>query len=81
EIQPSETETTITGPHEGFVESSEINLSMIRRRVKSAHLKINEIPVGEVSKGSVFVLHIKGIANDEVVGDMINRIEKIEIDA
>ncbi|MYL64647.1 spore germination protein [Bacillus hwajinpoensis] len=81
EIQPSETETTITGPHEGFVESSEINLSMIRRRVKSAHLKMNEIPVGEVSKGSVFVLHIKGIANDEVVGDMINRIEKIEIDA
>ncbi len=81
EIQPSETETTITGPHEGFVESSEINLSMIRRRVRSSHLKINEIPVGEVAKGSVYVLHIKGIANDEIVNDLINRIEKIEIDA
>ncbi|WP_242057365.1 spore germination protein [Guptibacillus hwajinpoensis] len=81
EIQPSETETTITGPHEGFVESSEINLSMIRRRVRSSHLKINEIPVGEVAKGSVYVLHIKGIANDEIVQDLTNRIEKIEIDA
>ena len=81
EIQPSETETTITGPHEGFVESSETNLSMIRRRVKSSRLKVTKIPIGEVTKTDAYLLYVKGIANNEIVGDLISRLEKIEVDA
>ncbi|TKD72013.1 spore germination protein [Pseudalkalibacillus hwajinpoensis] len=80
-IQPSETETTITGPHEGFIESGETNLSMIRRRVKTSRLKVNKLPVGEVTKTNAYLLYIKGIANEELVSELTDRIERIEIDA
>ncbi|MDQ0483550.1 spore germination protein [Guptibacillus hwajinpoensis] len=80
-IQPSETETAITGPHEGFIESGETNLSMIRRRVRTSRLKVNKLPVGEVTKTNAYLLYVKGIANDELVSELTHRIEKIEIDA
>lgn len=80
-IQNSETETVITGPHDSFVETASLNLSLIRRRVKSPHLKVLKLEVGEVTKTDVYILYIDGIANMEYVNELINRINLIEIDA
>ncbi|OAS24345.1 spore gernimation protein GerA [Paenibacillus oryzisoli] len=80
-VQQSETETVITGPHDAFTEASGTNLSLIRRRVRSSHLKVVKLEVGEVTKTVVFVLYIKGIANMDLVDEFIRRIRAIEIDA
>ena len=78
----SETETIITGPHDSFVESASTNLSLIRRRIKSSHLKVIRCSVGEISKKTdVYILYIKGIANLEYVEELQKRIQRIEIDA
>lgn len=76
----SETETIITGPHDSFVESASTNLSLIRRRIKSSHLKVIRCSVGEISKTDVYILYIKGIANMEYVEELQKRIQRIEID-
>ncbi|OCT14619.1 spore gernimation protein GerA [Paenibacillus pectinilyticus] len=80
-VEQSETETVITGPHDSFTESAGTNLSLVRRRVKSSHLKVLKFEVGEVTKTLVFVLYIKDIVNMELVNEFVRRIEGIEIDA
>ncbi|MFF2888749.1 spore germination protein [Paenibacillus sp. NPDC057967] len=80
-ISQSETETVINGPHDSFVESASQNLSLIRRRVRSSHLKVIKLQVGEVTKSDVYILYIDGIANMENVNELVQRIKNIEIDA
>lgn len=80
-IGPSETETVITGPHDGFVEGLTENLSVIRRRIKSSHLKFIKVEVGEVTKSDVILVYLADIANEELVKTLKKRIQSIEIDA
>lgn len=80
-IQESENEVVITGPHDSFVEAAALNLSLIRRRVKSPRLKVLKCEVGEVTKTHVYVLYIDGLANMDYVRELVKRIEIIEVDA
>lgn len=79
-INQSETETVITGPHDAFVESAITNLAQIRKRVKSPHLKVIKLGVGEISKTDVYITYIKDIVNMDLVKELQGRIENIEID-
>ncbi|WNR44171.1 spore germination protein [Paenibacillus roseipurpureus] len=80
-VEQSETESVITGPHDSFTESANTNLSLVRRRVKSSHLKVVKLEVGEITKTIVYVLYIKDIVNMELVDEFVRRITNIEIDA
>ncbi|RAP77660.1 spore germination protein [Paenibacillus montanisoli] len=80
-VTPSEVETTITGPHDAFTEQASVSLAMIRKRIKSPHLKVIRLSVGEVTKADVFVLYIKDIANMDYVNELKKRIADIEVDA
>nr|WP_276355438.1 spore germination protein [Cohnella sp. YIM B05605] len=80
-IGQSETETVITGPHDAFNENAGSNLSLIRKRVRSSHLKVVKLSVGEVAKNDVYVLYIDGIVNPIYVQKIIERVRQIEVDA
>ena len=47
------TSTVIKGPREGFVESLPINVSLIRRRLKTPHLIFENMQAGKYSKTTV----------------------------
>lgn len=80
-IVQSETETVITGPHDALVEGSGTNLSIIRRRVKSSHLKVLKFSVGEIAKTDVYLLYIKDVANPDLIHQVIGRMTAVELDA
>lgn len=80
-VEQSETETVMVGPHDAFNENAEDNLSLIRKRVRSPHLKVLKMSVGEVAKTDVYLLYIEGIVNMKNVRKAYERIEAIEIDA
>lgn len=80
-IESSQTESTIIGPHDSFIESLDTNLSIIRRRVKSSRLKVDQFEVGEVFKSKVCLLYIDEIANMDFVNRMSDRIRSIEYSA
>ncbi|WP_239004639.1 spore germination protein [Paenibacillus tepidiphilus] len=80
-VTESETESIIAGPHDAFVESATTNISLIRRRIRSSHLKVIHCAVGEVSKTDVYILYMKDIANLDYVKDLEGRIRRIETDA
>lgn len=75
------TATVIKGPREGFVESLPTNVSLIRRRLKTTHLKFCQIQVGKFSKTTVNVCYLDNIASQELVDTVKEKLKKINIDA
>ncbi len=76
-----ETENVIRGPHEGFTESAENNVVLLRRRIHSAKLKRQSFVVGEETKTDVSVVYMEGIANSDVITELCRRISEIKTDA
>lgn len=79
-IEESPTESVIVGPHDGFVEEMEVNLSLIRRRLKSSHLKVLKLEIGELTKNHVFLLYIDDVVNMNHVNELVKRIKRVETD-
>ncbi|MFB9328802.1 spore germination protein [Paenibacillus aurantiacus] len=80
-IEQTETETVIAGPHDGFVENIVENLALLRKRLRSSHLKTVPLAVGEVTKTQVVVAYIEGIANPDFVAKVTDRLQNIEFDS
>ena len=80
-ISESVAEPTIRGPREAFIESLGVNISLIRRKIKSPNLKIETLRLGEVSCTDVAIAYIEGIVNDKLVAEVKNRLERIKVDA
>lgn len=79
-ITEPDTEPNIRGPKDGFVESLYVNLSLIRRRIRSSRFKVEIFEIGAFSKTKIAVCYLKGIANDKIVGEVKARIQQIKID-
>ncbi|MFS0553517.1 spore germination protein [Brevibacillus sp. 179-C9.3 HS] len=76
-ITKSETEATVLGPQDSFVEMLEINLSLIRRRLATPHLKISSYTIGTVTQNKVAVIYLDNIANAENVERVKKRIDNV----
>ena len=74
------TESVMKGPREGFIEEIKSNLSLLRRRIKSPALVVKTLKVGRYSSTSVAIVHIDGIADDKIVGEIAEKISKIDVD-
>ncbi|HWO97782.1 MAG TPA: spore germination protein [Bacillus sp. (in: firmicutes)] len=79
-VSEPETETAIRGPREGFTENIGVNTALVRQKIRSTRLKIVSKEVGKETKTSIAVLYMEGLAKRELVEEVLNRIERIEID-
>ena len=75
------TSAVIKGPREGFVESLPVNVSMMRRRIKSSQLQIENFTVGKYTKTTLAICYVKGIADDNLVKKVKQKVSEIDIDA
>ncbi len=75
------TSTVIKGPREGFVESLPVNISMMRRKLKSKDLIFENMTVGKYSATSISICYVKGVADKKLVEKVKKRINTIKIDA
>ncbi|PRZ12497.1 GerA spore germination protein [Laceyella sediminis] len=71
-------EFSVVGPKESFVESLTTNLNMVRKRLPIKELQLQELTVGTYSKTKVAVLYIDGVANEENVNTVLQRIKAIK---
>lgn len=79
-IEEPQSERVLRGPREGFIESLAVNLTMLRRKIRSKDLKFHRITVGERTKTKVCVCYIEGLVHNEVLDNIIRKIENIYID-
>lgn len=73
-------ETLVRGPREGFVESIQTNVSLLRRGIKDPAFTMVTNTLGRRTKRTVVVAYMKGIANDQIVDEVLLRLGKIDID-
>ncbi|HZK18176.1 MAG TPA: spore germination protein, partial [Clostridia bacterium] len=73
-------ESVLRGPREGFVETLRDNTSLIRRRLRSPNLVIEEFELGQVTHTGVAMVYCKGIASPDLVQEVRSRLKRIRID-
>lgn len=80
-ISESTTQMVVRGPKGAFTESIGTNTSMVRRIIKTPDLWMESLKVGRVTKTDVTLMYIHGIANDQVIEEIRQRLNKIDIDS
>lgn len=79
-VEQPDTETTVRGPKEGFTESLRTNTALIRRKIKTSHLKFELIQLGEYTKTDICICYLKGIADEQIINTVKGRLKAIKID-
>lgn len=80
-IQEPETEQTVRGSREGFIEAMAVNVSLIRRRIAHPSLRFETFTIGEISQTKVAVAYVAGIADQNIVNNVKQRLKRIDVDS
>ena len=73
------TSTVLKGPREGFVENCVINMSLIRKSIKTPNLCYEKLSVGKQSQTAVELVYLKNVANEQAVKGVRDKINKINV--
>lgn len=79
-LEPA-TESVIRGPRESFTETLRTNTALIRRKIKSPNLWIKSRVIGKVTQTEIAVMYINGIADEKIVKEVLDRLDRIDIDS
>lgn len=79
-ISPPENENAIRGAKDGFIEDYQTNIGLIKKRIKTNDLWIENITCGKYTKTQIGVLSINGIVKRELVDIVVKKIKEINID-
>ncbi len=78
--QEPEAEVSVRGPRDGFTESIETNMSLIRSRLRDPDLAMREFILGTRTRTKTVLLYLEGVANGEIVEEVARRIQRIHVD-
>ena len=74
------TSAVVKGPREGFVESVKINVTLLRKRLKTSDLAVEEIVLGEKTNSKIAVAYLKSVADEKIAQTVKAKLQEIEID-
>lgn len=78
-VEPTN-ENVIKGAKESFIEVLRVNTALVRRRIQSSTLLIQEMKLGKRTSTGVSILYLSDIANQNVVKQVKQRLESIQVD-
>ncbi|WHH57775.1 spore germination protein [Petroclostridium sp. X23] len=81
EVSEPAAENVVRGPKDGFTENIEDNTARIRRRIKSPDLRMELLIIGTRTKTKVLIVYLEGVAREDLVSEVRNRLGRIEIDS
>ncbi|MGM0370505.1 MAG: spore germination protein [Bacillota bacterium] len=79
-VSTPQIESSTRGPQEAFTENLEINISLIRKRLRDNNLMIKSQKLGTRTKTDLGILYIDGLADQEILEQLENRIANIDLD-
>ncbi|MBO7743151.1 spore germination protein [Paenibacillus sp. MWE-103] len=79
-ITEPNSELTLRGAREGFIENIQTNLSMLRRKIKSERLKAEPVTIGDVTRTQVEIVYLSGIVNPRVLDEVKRRLAAVKLD-
>ena len=79
-VSEVKSELSITGPKDAFSEMFNINLGLIRKKIKSPDLISYTMMIGRSTKTQVGILYMKNIVDKNLVKSIKDKLNKIDID-
>ncbi|KOA18803.1 spore germination protein B1 [Clostridium homopropionicum DSM 5847] len=80
QITEPPSESVVRGPRVGFTEAINTNITLLTKLINNTDLKFQYITIGNATKTKICISYIEGIAHNEVVNEVIQRINNINID-
>ncbi|OPJ59238.1 spore germination protein [Clostridium oryzae] len=80
-ISEPNAENVVRGPKDGFTENIENNIALIRRRIKSPDLRIEQLIIGAKTKTRILITYLEGVAKEEIINEVRKRLNNIEMDS
>ncbi|MDF2632727.1 MAG: spore germination protein, partial [Caproiciproducens sp.] len=79
-ISEPENEKVIRGPREGFNEALMMNLSLLRRKIRTPDLKMEFQVFGTRTKTKACICYLDGVVNKKVLTELKRRLKTFSID-
>jgi spore germination protein KA len=79
-VSVPEVQKSIYGPKDAFTENIQINLGLLKRRIKSSHLKSDDLNMGRVTNTNVKILYIDNITDYNLVLKVKEKLQSIDLD-
>ncbi|WP_053363341.1 spore germination protein [Bacillus sp. FJAT-27251] len=76
--QESNTEVSIKGPKDSFTEEMNVNISLIRKRLKSEQLYCDSFTLGTLSETEVSLLYLHDKANKTIIKEIKKRMKDFQ---
>lgn len=76
--EESKTEVSIKGPKDSFTEEMNVNISLIRKRMKSEQLYCDSFTLGTISKTEVSLLYLNDKANHSIIQEISKRLKDFQ---
>lgn len=80
EVDEPTSQTVIRGSKEAFVEKIDINISLIRKRIKSKSLVVENLTLGDVTNTTIMLMYIEHLAKKDIIHEIKRRLKQIKID-
>lgn len=75
------TEISIRGPRDGFIEEIEVNVALVRKRLRTNSFRYEQFEIGDRTKTRVGLLYIDDIARKDIIDHVREKLSTIKIDA
>ena len=79
-VTESSSEPNIKGPKDSFAENYQKNIGLIRKRIKSENLYLDELTLGKESKTKVGLFYMNNICDENLVSEVKEKLNQINID-
>ena len=79
-IQEPDDEGVVKGSKDSFIEVMRTNTALIRRRIKSEYLVMEQLTVGKLSKTNITIAYLSNVADINIVSKIREKINSIDID-
>lgn len=80
-VEKPQNETTLLGPKESFVERADINISLIRKKIRTEDFTVEKMTIGGRSNNEVYIIYNKELAGERVLQEVKSRIGSVQKDA
>lgn len=80
-ITEPQSESVVKGPREGFTENLRTNTALIRLKISSSLLRVEQLTIGRKTRTAVCLLYLDGVADPKVVQEVKARLNKVSVDS
>lgn len=72
-------ESVIRGPRDGFIETLQTNVALLRRRIRTPRLKLESLRRGTLTHTEIRFAYIEGVVDPELVEEVRKRLQRISL--